>query len=259
MFYITVRRAHREWSGLDQRLHKQWEDLSKNYLSLETEALACGIAASEGLLGTARFILDGPRFDRQTLIQRTRLQVSLEVQMRGFFGFIRKANKDLLDQLREYRRLMEERIEMMAILAHRLDLARKVLMKFQQSEDFRAAHPMELAVISPEVADTLFSFLQERLETQKVVTHYLQRSLDTRIANGEAWIDLLGEKLSLEAQADYRGKLTVLRSKAGDELVDILTRHTRLTPLIDYLDREALRASLNLIEATKLPPLPQEA
>ena len=148
---------------------------------------------------------------------------------------------------------------MLASLAHRLRLAQEVLMKFQQSEDFRAAHPMKLAVISPEVADTLFTFLQKRLETNKVITHYLLRSLEARIANGEAWIDLLREKLSLQTHTEYRGKLTYLRSKAGDELVDILSRHARLTPLIDYLDWEGAQSSLNLIERIRVPTLPQEA
>lgn len=239
----TLRMAHQNWQALVGKREAARCELERRYLSLRREAEGVQINPRLGLLRTAQTILDRP-MDEATLKAHNRLKnafVNLGI------SFFRRAPESIREDITLYSNRIEEICQRHGALGCRLQHAQQIIHTYRQHSDFGDTHSLRLAVISPEVAEVLFHRWQGDLINRQAILDCLTRSWQTRVVTCQGWFDLIKEKLGKKNYKKYAQELRNLADKAAAEQgatgPELISYHSKLDPLIEMANRQALQIS----------------
>jgi hypothetical protein len=173
----TLRAAYRQWQALGNRQAEAQQRLERQYLALHRQAEQVRTAAHQGILRTARLMLDQP-VDPMTLMVQGRLQKAFALLGKGF---CRRLPSTLEIELARYATRVEDICRSRDELGARLEVAQKIIRIFQRNPEFCRDRFFRLAIISPESAWLLFQLRQQRLRDRQALQACLASSCQPRL------------------------------------------------------------------------------
>jgi hypothetical protein len=166
-----LRAAFLRWQAQESRLVEARQRLARQYLAARRQAEQVPTKAHEGILRTARLMLDQP-LDPMILMAKGRLQKAFALKGKGFW---RRVPSPLEIELAHYAASLEKICRSHEALGARLRLAQALIGIFAGNPEFRQAHFFRLAIFSPESAWLLFHLRKKRLKDRQAIQDCLAK------------------------------------------------------------------------------------
>ena len=167
----TLRAAHRRWQAQESRLVEARQRLARQYLATRRQAEQAQTKVHQGILRTARSMLDQP-LDPLLLKVKGRIQKAFALCGRGFW---RRVPSALEVELAHYAASLDKICRTHDKLGARLRLAQAMLRIFARHSEFSTAPCFRLALIAPESAWLLFHLRKKRLRDRQAMQDCLSR------------------------------------------------------------------------------------
>jgi len=153
--------------------------------------------------------------------------------------------KETLQQLEEYRLLVEQRRQQYQQLHNRLSLIITLLEQLIQQAPWGAALPHQLLLEHPEIFEARLAMKRLHWENQQICLKRLQNTFKNRLKIGESWLFLLKKHITTYAHRLGRRTLNELGSQFSNEenqdLNFLKNLHRRLdAPLLNW-NRQAIK------------------
>jgi hypothetical protein len=159
----TLRVAYLQWQAQENRLAEARQSLEDQYLATHHQAEQVLTEMHQGILRTARVMLDQP-LDPGTLRVQGRLQRAFSIRGQGLW---RRAPSPLQVELRRYAAGIGNICRRYGELETRLRWTQEIIGVFAGHPEFCRAHFFRLAVISPESARLLLHLRHQRLQNRQ--------------------------------------------------------------------------------------------
>jgi hypothetical protein len=168
----TMRSAYLQWQAQESRLAEARRRLDRQYLALRQQAQQVQTEAHQGILRSARSMLDQPP---NPMTRKVKDQLARVFALQGK-GFFRRVPAPLDVELSYYVASIEKICRSHCELEARLRLAQAIMTLFGRNPEFCSHHFFRLALISPESAWLLFHIRQKRLKDRQAIQDYLSKN-----------------------------------------------------------------------------------
>ena len=243
----SLRKAYLAWRVMESRRLAARKKLERRYLDLRQLVESVHLEPNQGLLRTARLVLDRP-FDPLGFKVHSQLEKAFAILGTSFF---RQMPAALQIEMRRYACHIETVCRKYDEMGARLLSAQKVIGIFRHDPSFGTTQDFRLALISPEAAWLSCHLRQRRLAERQTRENCLVRCWRTRMAICQRWLGLLHNSMSSSTVRQFDRNLKDLAEKTGGEeyqdVSTLLADHAKLDFLIALANRRATRNIAGLL------------